>query len=154
MNHNDLGEESLLRAVSANSTLRSPRANRLTEFTARSQRIPVLVQLVPCIRPDGPLEPAPATSLGAAEAGERWEGFWCVADERFYTRCTSAAGRERWYRIADLSGEARPTRRGSARVLAFPVHAAARPRMLVGRYRGQAMLVGTSARRGALKVER
>ena len=68
-----------------------------------------------------------------------------MEDERFYTRCL-VAGTERWYCIADLSD--RVARRGRAsRVLAFPLTPEASPRMFVGRYRGQAMIVGTRRRR-------
>jgi hypothetical protein len=111
------------------------------------------VQLVPCIRPEGALEPAPATSLREAAAGERWEGFWSVADERFYARCSTAAGSERWFRITDVSEVARERRR-ETRILPFPHRADRSPRMMVGRYRGKAMLVGTRQRRAATKVER
>lgn len=100
------------------------------------------MQLVPCLPPEGVLEPAPGTSLRTAAAGEHWDGFWRLADERFYTRCVSASG-ERWFRIADVA-QARP----SARVIVFPA-ARPSPRMFVGRYRGQAMLVGTRPRRPA-----
>ncbi len=103
------------------------------------------MHLVPCIRPEGALESAPASSLRAASAGERWEGFWSVADERFYTRCTGPDGREAWYRIVDLA--APKTRRRDPRVLPFPSRADRRPQMMVGRYRGKAMLVGTQQRR-------
>jgi hypothetical protein len=107
------------------------------------------VHLVSCIRPEGALESAPATSLRTAAPGERWEGFWCVADERFYARCTMPEGREQWFRIADIASSAVVTRRRETRVIQFPVRADRRPRMLVGRYRGNAMLVGTQRRRRA-----
>lgn len=100
------------------------------------------MHLVPCIPPEGVLEPAPGTSLREAAAGEQWDGFWSVDDERFYTRCVSASG-ERWFRIADIA-RTQP----AARVILFPV-ARQSPRMFVGRYRGQAMLVGTRPRRPA-----
>lgn len=100
------------------------------------------MHLVPCIPPQGALEPAPGTSLREAAAGEHWAGFWSVDDERFYTRCLSAAG-EQWFRIADIAQTQR-----AARVIVFPV-ARQSPRMFVGRYRGRAMLVGTRSRRPA-----
>lgn len=105
------------------------------------------MHLTPCNRPTGVLEPAPATSLREAASDGQWDGFWCVADERYYTRCVSA-GVERWFRIADdahtLRLIPRPRR---ANGIPFPVAANAVPRMIVGRYRGQAMIVGTRRRR-------
>jgi hypothetical protein len=111
------------------------------------------VHLVPCIRPEGPLEPAPATSLGKAVAGEQWEGFWSLSDERFYTRRTTSTGAEAWFRIGDLGAPAQ-LRQRDVRVLPFPARFDRGPRMIVGRYRGNAMLVGTQRRRAADKVER
>ena len=105
-----------------------------------------LVHLISCARPKGILEPAPATSLGEAVEGEQWDGFWCDDDERFYARCVAAAGTERWFRIGDVAETARAAGR-PARVLAFRAPSPNAPRMIVGRYRGQAMLVGTRARR-------
>jgi hypothetical protein len=111
------------------------------------------VHLVPCIRPEGPLEPAPATSLGKAGAGEHWEGFWSLTDERFYTRRVTSTGAEQWFRIGDL-GESRLPRQRDVRVLPFPARFDRGPRMIVGRYRGNAMIVGTQRRRPADRVER
>ncbi len=111
------------------------------------------MHLVPCIRPEGQLEPAPATSLGKAAAGEQWDGFWSLTDERFYTRRTTFTGGESWFRIGDL-GESRQPRQRQPRVLPFPVRLDRAPRMIVGRYRGNAMLVGTQQRRGPSRVER
>ena len=87
------------------------------------------------------------TSLREAEAGERWEGFWSVADERYYARSLDTAGVERWFRIADIETTQRIGRRAATRVLPFPMSTAAVPRMIVGRYRGVAMIVGARRRR-------
>ena len=59
------------------------------------------MQLLPCNRPTGSLEAAPRTSLRADSPQEKWDGFWCVADEGYYTRCTYTDGRECWFRMAD-----------------------------------------------------
>ena len=59
------------------------------------------MHLRPCSRPSGSLESAPRTSLRADAAHERWEGYWCVADEDYYTRCIRSDGTEQWFRIAD-----------------------------------------------------
>jgi hypothetical protein len=103
------------------------------------------VHLTPCHRPTGLLEPAPSTSLREAADGEQWEGFWCVADERYYARCTTAQT-ERWYRIIEHQDATRRRERGP-RVLPFPGSERVMPRMIVGRYRGRAMLVGTRRKR-------
>ena len=65
------------------------------------------MHLLPCNHPQGSLESAPCTSLRAPRARldspqDRWEGFWRVADERYYTRCIRADGTAQWYRIADI----------------------------------------------------
>jgi hypothetical protein len=70
--------------------------------------------------PHGTLERAPRTALRPRthvvdEATERWEGFWCVRDDRYYTRCTHADGRIEWYTIRDDGGGEGTTAR--ARVL-------------------------------------
>lgn len=105
------------------------------------------MHLTPCNRPTGVLEPAPATSLREAASDGQWDGFWCVADERYYTRCVSA-GVERWFRIADDANALRLiSRPRRANGIPFPVAENAVPRMIVGRYRGQAMIVGTRRRR-------
>ena len=59
------------------------------------------MHLLPCKRPIGSLESAPRTSLRADSSHERWEGYWCVADEGYYARCVRADGSEQWYRVAD-----------------------------------------------------
>lgn len=105
------------------------------------------MHLTPCNRPAGILEPAPSTSLREAAAGEQWDGFWCVADGRHYSRSTARDGSVRWFRIADDAAPRLKARRKAAQVVPFPMPECAEPRMLVGRYRGQAMLVGTRRRR-------
>jgi hypothetical protein len=62
---------------------------------------PSRVQLLPCNRPSGTLESAPRTALRTDSALERWEGFWSVDDDGYYTRCIGADGNSHWYRIAD-----------------------------------------------------
>jgi hypothetical protein len=64
------------------------------------------VQLLPCNRPTGQLETAPRTSLCADSARERWEGFWSVEDDGYYTRCVRADA-ESWYRVVDEAPRAR-----------------------------------------------
>jgi hypothetical protein len=59
------------------------------------------VRLLPCNPPNGSLESAPRTSLRKDTRDERWDGFWCLADEKYYARCTSAHGVEQWYRVVD-----------------------------------------------------
>lgn len=59
------------------------------------------VDLFPCSRPQGRLEQAPRTSLRADTMHEKWEGFWSLADERYYTRCTHSDGSQKWYCIGD-----------------------------------------------------
>jgi hypothetical protein len=59
------------------------------------------VDLLPCNRPEGRLEQAPRTSLRADSVQENWEGFWCLADDRYYTRCTRSDGSQQWYGIGD-----------------------------------------------------
>jgi hypothetical protein len=112
------------------------------------------MHFVPCTRPVGPLEEAPATSLWV-EGGtqeERIDGFWCATDGAYYARVSPAsietpsaradisqpgavAPGERWFRIADESEE----EVGSARVIPLPVRPEREPRrpamLLVGRMR-------------------
>ena len=126
----------------------APRDNpAASALTAKSQALTVLVHLIRCHRPSGALEPAPSTSLREPAEGEQWAGFWCLTDDRYYARCSSTAG-ERWFLIADGADDLAPGRRRRARsnVVAFP-RTATSPRMIVGRYRGQAMIVGTRRRR-------
>ena len=58
------------------------------------------MHLLPCKRPEGPLESAPRTGLRADTKDERWEGYW-ASDERYFARCVERSGREYWYRIVD-----------------------------------------------------
>ncbi|MGH8526464.1 MAG: hypothetical protein ACREXY_20320, partial [Gammaproteobacteria bacterium] len=69
-----------------NRSLKTPRISRLPHIT--------LVQLRLCNPPTGPLESAPRSALREDTANERWEGFWCVADERYYARCVRRDGSE------------------------------------------------------------
>ncbi|HEU4993660.1 MAG TPA: hypothetical protein VFT29_02535 [Gemmatimonadaceae bacterium] len=59
------------------------------------------MHLSPCSPPQGSLESAPRTSLRADTPHESWDGFWCLADEGYYTRCRRSDGTEQWYRIAE-----------------------------------------------------
>jgi hypothetical protein len=59
------------------------------------------VRLLPCARPIAILESAPRTSLRSDSADESWQGFWGLADDSYYARCTRADGSEQWFRIAD-----------------------------------------------------
>ena len=59
------------------------------------------MRLLPCNPPNGSLESAPRTSLRKDTRDERWDGFWSLADEKYYARCTSAHGVEQWYRVVD-----------------------------------------------------
>ena len=61
----------------------------------------IVVQLLPCNRPHGALEVAPRSALCVDSATETWEGFWCLADERHYSRCVRADGAEQWYHLVD-----------------------------------------------------
>ena len=49
---------------------------------------------------------APRSSLSADSDTERWEGFWCLADERYYTRCVRDGREEQWYRLVDAPSPA------------------------------------------------
>ena len=71
------------------------------------------VELLPCNRPQGRLEHAPRTSLCADTVHEKWDGFWSLADERYYTRCTRSDGSQQWYRISDTRRGILPLRRAS-----------------------------------------
>jgi hypothetical protein len=101
------------------------------------------VHLIPCNPPQGSLEQAPRTSLRPparrlSDSGqERWEGFWCVDDERYYTRCVRADLSEEWYRIHDS---------GTAKVLRF------RRSMFVS-VRGASYVAANAAGRGARKAQ-
>jgi hypothetical protein len=101
------------------------------------------------------LEVAPRSSLCADSAIEKWEGYWCLADERYYARCVRADGAEQWFHLVDEAPRPRvreprviPLRPRQGRE--FPV---TRHMMLVTPADGsRAILIGGS-RRGA-RVER
>lgn len=164
MNGNNLRRASLLRGESAAPTLRLPAVNSACEGFTREIPTPPLspVHLLPCSKPEGMLEPAPRTSVGTGESGEgdasasdRWEGYWCVADERYYTCRRTEAGAEQWYRFADERAltprrgtpvlPLRPRRGTNARRL---LDQDARRMVVFGsRTRHRTVLVGTSPRR-------
>lgn len=120
------------------------------------------VQLLPCNRPTGILESAPRTSLRADSAHERWEGFWSVSDEGYYTRCVRDDGSQQWYRVADeVSNESitdsrvipfrrRKVTHDSRRTLTFDVPRTlthdARQMLLISRPGQRPILVGVSRR--------
>ena len=106
------------------------------------------MQLLPCNQPSGTLEPAPRTSLRADTPDERWEGFWCDADERYYTRCTRRDGAEAWFRLVDempLDDAA-----AGVRIFKFPSSSAAKITVtgmrLLGNSGKRPILVGTARR--------
>ncbi len=59
------------------------------------------MDLVACAAPRGVLEVAPVSGLKQDSALELWEGFW-AEDDRYYARCTTAAGTIEWYRYEEL----------------------------------------------------
>jgi hypothetical protein len=61
------------------------------------------MNLVACDAPAGVLDEAPHTALRQDTSAEHWDGFW-ADDDRYYARCTTAAG-VAWYRMEEL-GEA------------------------------------------------
>jgi len=73
------------------------------------------VDLIPCNRPQGPLESAPRTSLCADSAQGRWEGFWCVTDDRYYARCVRADGTEQWHCFGESPAKRRWARSSNVR---------------------------------------
>ena len=75
--------------------------------------------------------------MRADSAQEQWEGFWCLGDERYYTRCVRADGGEQWYRIDDTR---------SAKVLPFrrTLTQDVRRTVMLGRYGQRCILVRTS----------
>jgi hypothetical protein len=114
------------------------------------------VQLLPCVRPNGSLESAPRTSLRADSPQERWEGFWCVSDERYYTRCVRDDGSEQWFRLVDEApgDDANGVR---ARVIRFPSSSSTRGVLftnmrLVARDGRKPILVGTARRRSSART--
>lgn len=111
------------------------------------------MQLLPCNRPTGLLESAPQTSLRADSEQERWEGFWSVADEHYYTRSVGQEGAEQWYRLVDEAPRDDARHWGDGRAIKF----SSRPggqvsfvgmRLLAAKG-GRPILVGTSRRRNA-----
>jgi len=128
-------------AVPAQTLTRDPRPR-----CRRRNRISD-VQLLSCPKPAGSLETAPPTSLRADSADERWDGFWSVADERYYARCTRTDGTEHWFRLVDEmpgADEAFAT----ARMFKFPSRFAGRTTVsmrLLGTGK-HAILVGTARR--------
>lgn len=80
------------------------------------------VDLFSCNRPQGPLESAPRTSLRADSAEERWEGFWCGTDDRYYARCVRADGTEQWH----CFGESPAKRRWSSVAVRGPSYVSVR----------------------------
>jgi hypothetical protein len=109
------------------------------------------VHLVPSLPPAGTLEVAPRTSLRQDSIQERWDGFWCVADDRYYARCTRADGRAQWFRFAEERVRVRP----EARVLPLRHRTwrGNRSVLLVGAYGGRAIIVGRSRRRDRTRSE-
>jgi len=108
------------------------------------------VQLLPCNRPVGSLETAPRTSLSADSSQETWAGFWCVADEGYYTCCTHADGAECWFRLADESPRDDQVDRPRIRSIKFSSSGAhddvVAMRLMAARGR-RPILVGASRRR-------
>lgn len=58
------------------------------------------MNLVACDAPAGVLDEAPHTALRQDTSTEHWDGFW-ADDDRYYTRCTTAAGVASWFRLDD-----------------------------------------------------
>ena len=148
MNDNNLRIPSLLRREIAASTLRTPRPNRFATVTPRDhRRIPFDVDLHRSSQPNGTLERAPRTALRLqareAEPNEQWDGFWCVEDDRYYTRCTRADGAVEWYTIRDAAPAA--VRHARTRVIPFRRRSTAI--VFVSRRDQAPVLVGVSRRR-------
>jgi len=166
MNDNNLERQPLLRATPPDSTLpprdrlrsRSDQTFRFSRHRPSLAPAPSLVHLLPCDPPHGQLEPAPRSSLHADAPDEQWDGFWCLADEGYYTRCMDAFGREQWYRVAD--DELAPDDLNGARVLpmrrrgAGLVQDGRRMLLLSSRTGGtnRPILVGTSRRAPAART--
>jgi hypothetical protein len=108
---------------------------------------PALVQLLPCPRPSGSLESAPRTSLRDDSERGQWEGFWSVADGRYYTCCTRSNGTEQWYRVSDEpKSDILPFRRAPLVPASGPTRDAPRA-FMVSTLGKRSMLVGTWRRR-------
>jgi hypothetical protein len=85
---------------------------------------------------------------------ERWEGFWCLADDRYYARGANADGTEQWYRFA-ADDRARESIERDARVLALRrsgLIRRTRRMLLLYSANGRSMLVGTSGPRSPRRV--
>ena len=97
------------------------------------------MNLVACDAPAGLLDEAPHTALRQDTSTEHWDGFW-ADDDRYYARCTTAAG-VAWYRLDDgMDSESLPVMPSS--LTSIPV-----PRVGIGRgpivFRvGQGCIVG------------
>lgn len=105
------------------------------------------MHLIPCNHPAGLLEPAPRSSVSACADGGCWDGFWSVADERYYARLTRANGRQEWFRFADEEVAILPAR--EPRVLPLRRRGArhgARQTLFIGTRGGRVILVGRSRR--------
>lgn len=87
--------------------------------------------------------------MRADSAHERWEGFWCIADEGYYARCLRSDGSEQWYRFADEVPRKVVKVVAETRVLRLRPRARddGRRMLLLGSRNGRAILVGTSRRR-------
>jgi hypothetical protein len=87
-----------------------------------------------------------------------WEGFWCVQDEGYYTRCITTAG-EQWYRVADEASAPERLTGGGAGARVIPMRRRSVPQdgrrmlLLPPRYgdTGKAILVGTSRRNSGVR---
>lgn len=138
--------------VASVTHLRCPSLKRAGQFQSPLAPLgsPLSVQLLPCNRPTGSLETAPRTSLRADSPQETWEGFWCIADEGYYTRCTHADGHECWFRLADESPREEHSDGPRARIIKFSSSRAHEDvmamRLMAARGR-RPILVGTSRRR-------
>jgi hypothetical protein len=97
------------------------------------------MNLVACDAPAGVLDEAPHTALRQDTSAEHWDGFW-ADDDRYYARCTTAAG-VAWYRLDDgIDAEPVP-------VLMSPLAPIPVPQVGIGRRRivfrvGQGCIVG------------
>jgi hypothetical protein len=88
--------------------------------------------------------------LRADSAQEKWDGFWSLADEGYYTRCTHADGRECWFRLADEAPRDEPSGRFRAGIIKFSssrAHDDVVTMRLMAAHGRRPILVGTSRRR-------
>jgi hypothetical protein len=82
-------------------------------------------------------------------ASGRWDGFWCIEDDRYYARCQRDGSREQWFQIADETPRARirETRVLPLRPRGGREYAVTRHMMLVTPADGsRAILIGGSRR--------